>query len=196
MKKYIIDSISKSIEVKNNILKDEKLINKIHEVANIIINCYKNKNKVLICGNGGSAADAQHIAAELSGRFKIDRDPLDADALHCNTSYITAVANDYSYEEIYSRLIKAKCQKNDVLICLSTSGNSKNIVKAIETAISMGVHSIGMTGINESKMSNLCSITISVPSEITANIQESHIMIGHIICDIVEKEIFNENINK
>jgi len=150
-----------------------------------------NDKKILICGNGGSAADAQHIAAELSGRFYFDREPLYAEALHVNSSYLTAVANDYSYDEVYARLVKAKGRKGDILIGLSTSGNSKNVIKAFEIANKIGMVTIGMTGKSGGKMKEFSNYLINVPSNNTARIQESHIMIGHIICEIVEKEIFN-----
>ncbi|HCL56745.1 MAG TPA: phosphoheptose isomerase, partial [Spirochaetia bacterium] len=152
----------------------------------------KSNKKILFCGNGGSAADAQHLAAEFSGRFYIDREPLDAEALHCNTSYLTAVANDYSYDEIYSRLVKAKGQKGDVLVGLSTSGNSKNIIKAIETANQIGMITVGFTGESGGKMKDICQYLINVPSNDTPRIQEAHMMIGHIICELVEKELFSK----
>ena len=184
-------SISESIQVKQNILENPELLSKISQVSQIIINALKNDKKVLLCGNGGSAADAQHIAAELSGRFYFYRDPLFAEALHVNTSYITAVANDYSYDEVYSRLVKAKGRAGDILIGISTSGNSKNIIKAIEVANEIGMISVGMTGETGGKMRDICKYLINVPSNDTPRIQEVHIMIGHIICEIVEKELFN-----
>ena len=190
IKLQIIESILQSIEVKKQIVEDENVIIKIADVSSIIIKAYKNNNKILFCGNGGSAADAQHLSAELSGRFKIDRDPLDAEALHVNTSYVTAVANDYSYDEIYSRLIKAKGRKGDILIGLSTSGNSKNVVKAFKIAKEKDMITIYFTGARQNLLEGLSDVTIKVPSQDTANIQESHIMIGHIICDLVEKELF------
>jgi len=139
-------SISESIQVKQNILENPELLSKISLVSQEIINAFKNDKKVLFCGNGGSAADAQHIAAELSGRFYFDREPLFAEALHVNTSYITAVANDYSYDEVFSRLVKAKGRAGDILIGISTSGNSKNVIKATEVANEKGMITIGMTG--------------------------------------------------
>jgi len=190
MKIQITESILQSIKVKKQIVEDETIITKIANSVSMIIEAYKNNNKVLFCGNGGSAADAQHLSAELSGRFKIDRDPLDAEALHVNTSYVTAVANDYSYDEIYSRLIKAKGKKGDILIGLSTSGNSKNVVKAFKIAKEKDMITISFTGAKKNLLEELSDISIKVPSQDTANIQESHIMIGHIICDLVEKELF------
>ncbi|HOP51179.1 MAG TPA: D-sedoheptulose 7-phosphate isomerase [Ignavibacteriales bacterium] len=187
----IKQSISISIEVKNKILEDTTLLDVIAKTAYEITNALMNDKKILICGNGGSAADAQHIAAELSGRFYFDREPLYAEALHVNSSYLTAVANDYSYDEVYARLVKAKGRKGDILIGLSTSGNSKNVIKAFEIANKIGMVTIGMTGKSGGKMKEFSNYLINVPSNNTARIQESHIMIGHIICEIVEKEIFN-----
>jgi D-sedoheptulose 7-phosphate isomerase len=188
---YIIKkSLQDSINVKGLILQNEELIKTISKVAEEIINAFRNDKKVLLCGNGGSAADAQHIAAELSGRFYLDREPLFAEALHVNTSYITAVANDYSYDEVYARLVKAKGRKGDILIGLSTSGNSRNVIKAIEVANEIGMITVGMTGETGGKMRELCRYLINVPSRDTPRIQEAHITIGHIICEIVEKELF------
>lgn len=186
----IISAIENSIAVKRKILKDKKLIEIIKTVAEEIVNAFKKDGKVLFCGNGGSAADAQHLAAELSGRFYFDREPLFAEALHVNTSYLTAVANDYSYDEVFSRLVKAKGRKGDILIGISTSGNSMNIIKAIEVANKIGMITIGMTGETGGKMKDICKYLINVPSKDTPRIQEAHIMIGHIICEIVEKELF------
>jgi len=188
--KDIKKSLQSSIDIKNKILQDNNLISVISEVSKEIINAFKNDKKVLICGNGGSAADAQHIAAELSGRFYFDREPLFAEALHVNTSYLTAVANDYSYDEVFARLVKAKGRKGDVLIGISTSGNSKNVVKAIEVANDIGMLTVGMTGASGGKMKDLSDYLINVPSTDTPRIQEAHITIGHIICEIVERGLF------
>ena len=186
----VVSTINNSINVKKQILEDKVLLKTILEVTKEIVDAFKNDRKVFFCGNGGSAADAQHLAAELSGRFYFDRDPLFAEALHVNTSYLTAVANDYSYDEIFSRLVKAKGRKGDILIGISTSGNSKNVIKAIEVANNIGMITVGMTGESGGKMKNICKYLINVPSNDTPRIQESHIMIGHIICEIVEKELF------
>ncbi|MGC8677475.1 MAG: D-sedoheptulose-7-phosphate isomerase [Hydrogenobaculum sp.] len=183
-------ALKDSIEVKKSILANQDIIDTVSAVAQKMMESLKNGNKVLLCGNGGSAADAQHIAAELSGRFYFDREPLFAEALHVNTSYLTAVANDYSYEEIYSRLVKAKGRKGDVLIGISTSGNSKNVVRAIEEANSIGIITVGMTGQAGGKMKDVCQYLIAVPSNDTPRIQEAHITIGHILCEIVESELF------
>ena len=189
--KNIISTINDSINVKKQIIEDKALLETILKVAKEIVLAFKKDKKVLFCGNGGSAADAQHLAAELSGKFYFDREPLFAEALHVNTSYLTAVANDYSYEEVYSRLVKAKGRKGDILIGISTSGNSKNVIKAIEVANNIGMITVGMTGETGGKMKDICKYLINVPSKDTPRIQEAHIMIGHIICEIVEKELFN-----
>lgn len=182
--------ISSSINTKKQILENADLIGAIEEAVELIVNAYKNGNKVLFCGNGGSAADAQHLAAELSGRFYYDRPPLNAEALHVNSSYLTAVANDYGYEFVYSRLLEGCGAKGDILIALSTSGNSSNILKAIETAENIGVYTIGLTGQSGGKMNAMCNLLINVPSKETPRIQESHILIGHIICQLVEETMF------
>jgi len=184
--------IQASIEVKQNILKDEKLLLAVNNSVNIIVSAFEKGNKVLFCGNGGSASDAQHLAAEFSGRFYTDRDALPAEALHCNTSYITAVANDYSYDVIYSRLIKGIGNQGDVLVGLSTSGNSKNIVKAFEVAKEKKMTTIAFTGSTGGKLKNLSDILINVPSDDTPRIQESHITLGHIICQFVEEIYFRD----
>ncbi|MBK9733070.1 MAG: D-sedoheptulose 7-phosphate isomerase [Chitinophagaceae bacterium] len=186
----IKEIITASISVKEKILHDPELITVLQNVADEIVKCYAHDGKVLFCGNGGSAADAQHIAAELSGRFYFDRDPLDAEALHVNTSYLTAVANDYSYEQVYSRLIKARGRKGDVLVGISTSGNSGNVIKAFELANEIGMITVGMTGESGGKMKPLSTYLLNAPSSDTPRIQESHIMMGHIICELVEERMF------
>ena len=182
--------VQASIDVKTLVLQNEPLLNTVGDCVSVIVNAFKNGNKVLFCGNGGSAADAQHLAAEFSGRFYTDRDALPAEALHCNTSYLTAVANDYSYEVIYSRLIKGIGNIGDVLVGLSTSGNSKNIINAFETARQKGMITIAFTGDSGGKMKALSDHLINVPSSDTPRIQESHIMLGHIICQLVEEQYF------
>jgi D-sedoheptulose 7-phosphate isomerase len=188
--KQVIDIIQSSIDVKTSVLKDPSLIFTVTEVSNLIVRAFRNGNKVLFCGNGGSAADAQHLAAEFSGRFYKDRDSLPAEALHVNTSYLTAVANDYSYNEIYSRIIKGSGKKGDVLVGLSTSGNSANIINAFTQAQAMGIVTIGLTGATGGKMKPVSDFLLAVPSTDTPRIQESHIMLGHIICQLVEQELF------
>jgi len=182
--------IEESINTKTRILENEPLLSSIKKAALLCIDTFKNDGKVLLCGNGGSAADAQHIAAELSGRFYYDREPLFAEALHVNTSYITAVANDYSYAEVYARMIKAAGKKGDILIGISTSGNSENVVRAVDQASKLGMITIAFTGESGGKLANHSEVCIKVPSNNTARIQEAHILIGHIICELVEKELF------
>lgn len=182
--------ISASIQAKTEILNDDAFIKKIEDTVYIIVDAFKKENRVWFCGNGGSAADAQHLAAEFSGRFYKDRKALPAEALHCNTSYLTAVANDYSYDLIYSRLIEGIANAGDVLIGLSTSGNSANILKAFETANSKKVTTIGFTGAGGGKMKDVSDHLFNVPSTDTPRIQESHILIGHIICELVEEKLF------
>jgi D-sedoheptulose 7-phosphate isomerase len=182
--------ISESISVKSKILSDSEMISDIIEVSDLITTCFKGGGKVLFCGNGGSAADAQHLAAEFSGRFYKDREPLFSESLSVNPSYVTAVANDYSYNEVYSRLVKAMGRPGDILVAISTSGNSQNVIKAVEVANSIGMTTIGLTGESGGIMNQICGYILRVPSTDTPRIQESHIMIGHIICEIVEDNLF------
>jgi D-sedoheptulose 7-phosphate isomerase len=186
--------ISSSIDVKNKIVSNDEIIGLIQASVLLITESFQTGNKVFFCGNGGSAADAQHLAAEFSGRFYIDRKALPAEALHCNTSYLTAVANDYSYDMVYSRLLEGVAKKGDVLVGISTSGNSKNIINAFVKAKDIGVKTISLTGESGGKMKNHSEISIKVPSKDTPRIQESHILIGHIICELVEKNIFSNNV--
>ncbi|MEN9572071.1 MAG: hypothetical protein RL172_3302, partial [Bacteroidota bacterium] len=182
--------IAQAISVKQQMLSDDTLLATVANCVDSIVGAFKNGNKVLFCGNGGSAADAQHLAAEFSGRFYINRDALPAEALHCNTSYMTAVANDYSYDVIYSRLIKGIGHKGDILIGLSTSGNSSNIVNAFETAKQKQMITIGFTGQTGGKMKPLSDYLLAIPSADTPRIQECHMLLGHIICQLVEEKIF------
>lgn len=186
----IKEAIQQSIDVKRNILSDARLIELIENVSDKCIDSLQAGGKILFCGNGGSAADAQHLAAELSGRFYFDRDPLNAEALHVNTSFLTAVANDYSYDEVFSRSVKAQGKKGDVLIGFSTSGNSQNVIKAFKTAKEMDMVTIGLTGKSGGKMKEVSDFLMNVPSNDTPRIQESHILIGHIICELIENKIF------
>lgn len=190
MKDCIKNHIIESVKTKDEILKSEQILQKIEDVATLIIQAYKNGKKVLIAGNGGSAADAQHIAAELVSKFYNDRPALNAIALTTNTSILTAVGNDYSHEYIFARQIQAYGNENDIYIAISTSGNSKNIIKSIEEAKKQGLKIIGLTGANTCIMDEICDSVIKIPSDKTPIIQESHIMVGHIICGIVEKELF------
>ncbi|MCK9618245.1 MAG: D-sedoheptulose 7-phosphate isomerase [Lentimicrobiaceae bacterium] len=189
----IQEIIQQSVLLKQQVLADKILLDTVEKITQEIIRCFQNDGKVLFCGNGGSAADAQHLAAEFSGRFYYDRDPLFSEALHVNTSYLTAVANDYSYDEIYARLVKAKGRKGDVLVGISTSGNSTNILKALEMAKKQGMVTVAMTGLTGGKMKDACDFLLNVPSTDTPRIQEVHIMLGHIICELVEVAIFPKN---
>ena len=186
----VIRSIESSIATKQAIVNDPELLKRIETVAQVMIKALKDGKRVLWCGNGGSAADAQHLAAELSGRFYYDRPPLNSEALHCNTSYLTAVANDYGYDLIYSRMIDGACKPGDVLVGISTSGNSKNICNAFRKAKDLGVITVAMTGKSGGTMKEMADYLLNVPSDDTPRIQESHIMLGHIICEIVEASIF------
>lgn len=189
-KSTIKRNIKDSIALKNLVLQDEEIINKVEVIAKSIVECLQKGGKVLFCGNGGSAADAQHLAAELSGRYYFDRPPLFAEALHVNTSYLTAVANDNSFEEIYSRLITAIGTKDDILIGLSTSGNSMNVVNAIIEGNKKGMKTISMTGKNGGNLKDISNLIIQIPSIDTPRIQECHMLLGHAICEIVEREMF------
>lgn len=195
MESQIKKLISESIQVKQQVLEDPQMLSKIEQVINLMVEAFSKEHKVLFCGNGGSAADAQHLAAEFTGRFYINRAPLYAEALHVNTSYLTAVANDYSYEDIYSRLIEAMGKQGDILVAMSTSGNSPNIIKAVKKAKELKMIVVGMTGKSGGIMINDCDIIFKIPSEITPRIQESHMLIGHIICEQVEKILFSKNEN-
>ena len=183
-------AIKQSISVKEQILSDPLLIQSISEVAKVCTEALCEGNKIMFCGNGGSAADAQHLAAELSGRFYFDRNPLAAEALTVNTSFLTAVANDYSFEEVYARLVKGSGNDGDVLIGLSTSGNSQNVIRAFEEANAKNIITVGLTGISGGKLAAVSDHIIRVPSDDTPRIQESHILIGHIICELIESSLF------
>jgi D-sedoheptulose 7-phosphate isomerase len=191
MSQKIQDIISESLEVKTRVLNDPGLIARVGDIVTLIVRRFREGKHLYFCGNGGSAADAQHLAAEFSGRFYIDRDALPSEALHCNTSYMTAVANDYSYDLIYSRLIKGIGKREDILVGMSTSGNSPNILKAFETAREKGITTIGMTGEGGGKLAALSDHLISIPSRNTPRIQEAHMLLGHIICQLVEEKYFN-----
>jgi len=189
--KKIKKIIQASIDTKQQLLQNEELISTIEKIVDAVSNAFKNGNSVYFCGNGGSAADAQHLAAEFSGRFYTDRKALPAEALHCNTSYLTAVANDYGYDVVYSRMIEGIGKKGDVLIGLSTSGNSTNIIKAFEAAGEKKMVTIAFTGNTGGQMKSICDYLVNIPSTDTPRIQESHIMVGHIICQLVEEIIFS-----
>src|ERR1700757_1272443 len=190
MKELIKSKLQASIDLKTSLLSNKAILETLGKITNEIVNCYKHDGKVLWCGNGGSAADAQHLAAELTGRYYYDRPPLFSEALHVNTSYLTAVANDYSYGEVYSRLTKGMGRKGDVLIGLSTSGNSENVVNALKTANDIGMITVGFTGEGGGRMKDLCKYLIAIPSKDTPRIQECHMLFGHTICEVVETSLF------
>jgi len=190
MKEEIKQIIENHQTVIASLLSDETVLEKVKSAAELIVATYQAKRKVLFCGNGGSAADARHLAAELSGRFYINREPLFAEALHVNSSYITAVANDFGFEDIYARILEAKGNKGDVLVAMSTSGQSKNILKALKVADVNGIEVIAMTGAKDNPMLASSRIAIQIPSTDTPRIQEGHMLLGHIICQLVEAKLF------
>lgn len=190
MDDFIKNYINDSLEIKTLILNDKDFLANVSAVAGEIIECYKKGGKVLLAGNGGSAADAQHIACEFVSKFCFERQGLPAIALTVNTSLLTAIGNDYGYEKIFSKQIEASGNNGDIFIAISTSGNSKNIIDAINEAKRKGLKTIGMVGHNACKMDDICDYVLKVPSCETPKIQEIHIMLGHIICAIVEKELF------
>ena len=191
MQKQISDILNDSFNNLQKIINNKGLTAEIEIVTTKIIQAFKDGNKLLLCGNGGSASDAQHIAAELSGRFIKERKPLYAEALHVNSSYMTAVSNDYGFESTYSRMLEAIGKKGDVLIALSTSGNSENVINAVNMANSLGILSVGMTGAVGGKIKDLCQHNIIIPSSNTARVQEAHILVGHIFCQIIEEQLFD-----
>lgn len=188
IKKYIEDSV----ETKNKILQNESILSEIDKIINAIVTAYRNGKKVLTAGNGGSAGDAQHIAGELVSKFLLDRPALSAFALTTNSSVITSICNDSSYENSFSRQIQANANEGDIFIAISTSGNSANIISALEEAKKKNVVTIGLTGENKCNMDKYCDYIIHVPSSVTPIIQESHIMLGHIICASVENQLFGK----
>lgn len=190
MKNKIQGIIAASIAVKQQLLEDEAMVERMQEVASTVARCFRNGGRVYFCGNGGSAADAQHLAAEFTGRFYKDRAPLPAEALHVNTSFLTAVANDYSYDQVYERMIKAQGREGDVLFGISTSGNSKNVLLAQEEAKRRGMMVVSFTGAGGGKMKESCDFLFNMPSTDTPRIQEGHILTGHIICQLVEEELY------
>ena len=184
-------NISDSITVKQELLQNDTIMVNITKVADLIVEAFNNGNKLLFCGNGGSAADAQHLAAEFSGRYYLNRPPLHAEALHTDTSFMTAVSNDFSFDEVYARLIQGIGKQGDILIGMSTSGNSKNVIKALEEAKKKNIITIGFTGKANGNMKPYCDFLINIPSDDTPRIQECHLMLGHAICELVEKELFS-----
>jgi D-sedoheptulose 7-phosphate isomerase len=194
MQSTIKELFAASVQTKQAVLEDEVLIGKIALAAELVTTAFANGHRVYFCGNGGSAADAQHLAAEFSGPFyNRSRRALPADALHCNSSYLTAAANDFDFSEVYARLVEGIMQKGDILIGLSTSGNSANVVKALAAARAKNITTVGMTGQNGGKMAELSDILLNVPSTITPRIQEVHMLMGHIICELVEEKLFPES---
>lgn len=190
MEQRIREVISNSIQLKEQVLADPAIIALVDRLARLCVSCFQADGKVLWCGNGGSAADAQHLAAEFSGRFYYDRPPLYSEALHVNTSYLTAVGNDYGYEASYARMVKAMGRKGDLLIAMSTSGNSPNVLLAAEAAREQGMTVVGFTGQGGGKLASWCDELLAIPSQDTPRIQECHMLIGHIICELVEATIF------
>jgi len=191
MNSKIQDIIHESVTVKNQVMNDTRLVGLVSDIVTLIVDRFREGKHLYFCGNGGSAADAQHLAAEFSGRFYINRDALPSEALHCNTSYLTAVANDFSYDLIYSRLIKGIGKPGDILVGMSTSGNSTNICKAFATAREKGITTIGMTGEGGGQLKELSDHLIDIPSRNTPRIQEAHMLLGHIICQLVEEIYFS-----
>lgn len=192
MKDFVLKQIKDSLEIKSRILSDDNMINEIVNISSLIIGSYKAGGKTIIAGNGGSAADAQHIAAEFVSRFYFDRPGLASIALTTDTSILTAIGNDYGFEKLFLRQLQANSGPDDIFIAISTSGNSGNIIEALKYCNNNGIKSVGLTGADGGKMYDLCDVCLKVPSYETPRIQESHILIGHIICGIVEESIFGE----
>ena len=190
MKSRIEKCMKSAVENYTSVFQNDNLKANIQKIVTESVTAFQSDKKMLFCGNGGSASDAQHIAAELSGRFYSDRPPLYAEALHVNSSFMTAVANDYGYEATYARMVEAKGRKGDILVGISTSGNSPNVVKAIQKAKEIGMTTVGFTGKNGGAMRDICDIMICAPSQDTPRIQEVHILVGHIICQLIEQEMF------
>lgn len=191
MKEYIRNNIEESIGAKKKLLADDSLLSVIEQVSRICIGAYEKGNKILVCGNGGSASDAQHMAGELVGRYKLERAGIPAIALNANTAVMTALGNDYDYDSIFEKQVAALGKKEDVLFVISTSGNSKNTVRACETAKKMGIITVALTGAGGGTLKTLCDHTINVPSDNTPRIQEMHILIIHSLCGIIERELYN-----
>ena len=185
-------NINEAIALKQGLLSNDKLLSDVVRISETFVKSFRSDGKILFCGNGGSAADAQHLAAEFTGRYYKDRPALYAEALHVNSSYLTAVSNDYSYEHAYARLVDGIGREGDILVCLSTSGNSENILKAIDAAKLKNLIIVGFTGESGGKMKDLCDIIIRVPSKDTPRIQEAHMLLGHTICEIVEEKMFGK----
>ena len=183
------DHIAQSIHAKQKILTDESTQHILSDFCHQLTQAFRNGKVLHLCGNGGSAADAQHIAAEFSGRYLLSRKGINAEALHANSSAMTAISNDFGFDNVYARLLEAKGAQGDMLIAISTSGNSPNVLKAAQMAHEIGIDTLALTGANDSKLSNIAKYCIQVPSEFTPTIQECHIMLGHIICHTVEVQL-------
>jgi len=194
MQQYLHDEITASIETKQRILRDTALLTAIEEAARVCVAAYRRGNKTLLAGNGGSAADAQHIAAELVGRYGFDRPSIPSLALTTDTSNLTAIGNDYGYDRVFSRQLEGMGVQGDVFIGISTSGNSANVINAFESAKAKGITTVALVGRDGGDMARMADIALIVPSDATPRIQESHIMIGHILCDIIEKELFGDGV--
>ena len=194
MRRYLENEIGASIETKQKILNDDALLETIAETALACVQAYRNGKKTLLAGNGGSAADAQHIAAELVGRYGFDRPSISSIALTTDTSALTAIGNDYGYDKVFSRQLEGVGSEGDLFFCISTSGNSQNLLNAFESAKAKGITTVALVGKGGGKMAQMADLAITVPSDATPRIQESHIMIGHILCDIIEKELFGDGV--
>lgn len=190
MREKIKSILSESVEMQQAILADGHLHAEIEGVVGQVVSVFQRGGKVLFCGNGDSAADAQHLAAELSGRFYLDRQPLFAEALHVNTSFLTAVANDYGYEAVFARAVEAMGRPGDLLFALSTSGQSANILGAVRAARERGMAVVGMTGKSGGKLEAACDYLLKIPADKTPRIQEGHILVGHLICELAEAALF------
>jgi D-sedoheptulose 7-phosphate isomerase len=193
MNNFLISQIQENLKLKQTLLQDKVFLDTLEKACSLSLEAYRSGGKLLIAGNGGSAADAQHIAGELVSRFYFDRPALPAIALTTDTSILTAIGNDYGYENLFSRQIEGNGTKGDIFLAISTSGNSPNIVKGIDRAKQMDIHVIGLTGITGGRMADLCGVCLKIPSDSTPRIQECHILIGHLICSYIEQELFGSN---
>jgi D-sedoheptulose 7-phosphate isomerase len=189
-KEEIIQHIEGSITVKEKLLKES--VDQINTIANIMIKAYKKEKKILWCGNGGSAADAQHLACELVSKFYLERKPIRSIALSTNTSIITAIGNDYQYDQIFQRQVEALAEKEDILVGITTSGTSKNIINAFKTANELGVTTVALTGNHIEALQDYADYILAIPSNSTPRIQEAHIMIGHILCYLIEQTLYGD----
>ena len=194
MKSYIKNQIKDSYETKKAIYENDILLDKIEKLSRLCVELYRGKNKTILAGNGGSAADSQHIAAELVGRYGFDRPSIPSLALTTDTSNLTAIGNDYGYDKIFSRQLEGMGQDGDIFIGISTSGNSQNLINAFKVAKEKNILTVALVGKDGGKMAQMADIALIVPSNSTPRIQESHILIGHILCDIIEKEIFSDGV--